>query len=221
MSYYLDAEKITLEETKKRIQETDLIPSHAFLLEGLNENFEALQRSGIATLADLRKETKTAKRISSLADKTNIELHYLILLRRETGGYFPKPISIGSFDWLPKEECKRLEEMRLNDSVLLYEKLNTKEKRAAFCSEMKFDMEFLDLLFSLVELSRIQWVSPTIARMLIAAGFKSSKEIANADPEILYNSISQLNKEKSFYKMKIGLRDIKRLIKAADYVSKE
>ena len=57
--------------------------------------------------------------------------------------------------------------------------------------------------------------------MLIAAGFKSSKEIANADPEILYNSISQLNKEKSFYKIKIGLRDIKRLIKAADYVSKE
>ena len=63
MSYYLDAEKITLEETKKRIQETDLIPSHAFLLEGLNENFEALQRSrsiGLFTL--FRKETKTAKK---------------------------------------------------------------------------------------------------------------------------------------------------------------
>jgi len=221
MSYYLDAEKKTLEDIKKRMQETDLIPSHASLLEGLNENFEALQRSGIATLADLRKETKTTKRISSLADKTNIELQYLILLRRETGGYFPKPIPIGSFDWLPKEECKRLEEMGLKDSVLLYERLDTKEKRAAFRSEMKFDMQFLDLLFSLVELSRIQWVSPKVARMLIAAGFKNSKEVANADPEMLYNSISQVNKEKSFYKMKIGLRDIKRLIKAADYVSKE
>ena len=72
MGYYIDDEKITLDELGKRIKDTDLIPSRALLLDTLSENIIALQKSGILSLADFRKETKNAKSISLLADKTKI-----------------------------------------------------------------------------------------------------------------------------------------------------
>ena len=57
MGYYIDDERITLDELKKRIKDTDLIPSRASLLANLNENIMALQQADILSLADFRGET--------------------------------------------------------------------------------------------------------------------------------------------------------------------
>ena len=61
MSYYIDAEKVSLDDLQKRIEETDLIPSRAALLEKIKDKFSALKAQGILTLAYLRKELKDVK----------------------------------------------------------------------------------------------------------------------------------------------------------------
>lgn len=218
MSYYIDDEKITLDELKKRIKDTDLIPSRTSLLNNLNENIIALQKAGISSLADLRKETRPAKGISLLADKTKIDMQYLTLLRREIEGYFPKPLPLKSFEWLPKNECKKIEAKGFKNSILIYEGLNTVKKRTDLSNEMKIDIQFLNTLFSLVDLTRIQWVSPLFSRMLLASGYENPESVAKANAEKLCNDLEQVNESNKFLKGKIGLRDIKRLVKAASYV---
>ena len=110
MAYYIDAEKVSLDDLRKRIKETDLVPSRISLLDDLNEKINKLKQQGFLSLADLRKELKNAKNITLLANKTELDSQYLTLLRREIEGYFPKASPIKSFDWLQKKEMKQLEE---------------------------------------------------------------------------------------------------------------
>ena len=124
----------------------------------------------------------------------------------------------GHTEWLPKNECDKIEAQGLKTSVLIYEGLNTTKKRTELSNEIKINLQFLTSLFNLVNLTRIQWVSPVFARMLVAAGYEKPETIAKADTEKLCHEVDQANKANTFFKGKIGLRDIKRLIKAASYV---
>ncbi len=76
----------------------------------------------------------------------------------------------------------------------------------------------LSEILALSDLSRIQWVSPTFSRVLVAAGFTDAANVSKADPELLYKAVIRANENARFYKGKVGLRDIKRLIAAAAYV---
>src|SRR5512134_3714946 len=98
MPYHLDAENINLDDLQKRIEATDLVPSRASLLEKIGTKMKALEQQGITTLADLRNELKTSKRLEVLAKSTGIGTQYLTLLRREIEGWFPKPSLLKDFD---------------------------------------------------------------------------------------------------------------------------
>lgn len=219
MSYYIDSEKISLDDLQKRFEETDLIPSRISLLENVKEKFTTLKTQGISTLSDLRKELKNAKNILELSKKTNIDLNYLKMLRLEIEGYFPKAIPLKSFNWLPEKIIKKLESIGFKNTVVLYEALNSAKEKSEIIVKSKINDEFLDSLFSLIDLTRIQWVSPLFARMLFAAGYDTVKKVAMADAEILCNKLDKINKMNNYWRGKIGLRDIKRLIKAASYVN--
>src|SRR5512133_1979483 len=117
MAYHLDAEKIKLGDLQKRIEATDLVPSRASILEGLGTKMKSLEKQGITTLADLRNELKTSKRLETLAKSTGIETDYLTLLRREIEGRFPKPPPLKDFDWLPKSEIAKLERDSIRDAA--------------------------------------------------------------------------------------------------------
>ena len=218
MSYYLQAEKVSLDDLQTRIEETDLVPSRSSLLEDIKDKFEILKSIGISTLADLRKELKNSKKIPSFSKKTGIEEQYLALLRREIEGYFPKSIPLKSFDWLPKRELSKLEGEGYKNAALLFEALDSSKKREEIINTLKIDAKFIDLIYSLVDLTRIQWVNHTVARMLASAGYTNTKMVSKANAEKLCGQLDRVNKENKFFKGKIGLRDIKRLIKAASYV---
>lgn len=218
MPYYLNADQITIKELQKRIQETDLVPSRIKLLENIDTIFKKLMAAGISTFADLRKGLKNSKNISSFSKKTGIDSEYLKLLRREIEGYFPKAFPISSFDWFDKKDIEKLEVEGLKNTLLLYEALNSSEKRTRIITTLKIDQKTIDSLRFLVDLTRIQWISPLAARMLAAAGYCNAKEVAKADADKLCNDLDRVNKENNFFKGKIGLRDVKRLVMAASYV---
>jgi hypothetical protein len=218
MSYYLNADHYSLIDVQKRIKETDLIPSRAVLLDGLNEKFQKLANCDITTLAMLREKMKNARQITSLAGETGIDEEYLILLKREIEGWFPKAFSVDEFNWLPEKERRVLKEQGLTNAPKLYEALQDASGRAALSRQLNIEHASLDSLSTWVDLTRIQWVSPLTARLLAAAGCDSALKVASADAEDLCHRVETVNAEQQYFKGKIGLRDIKRLIRAAGYV---
>lgn len=218
MSYHLDAENIRLDDLQKRIEATDLVPSRASLLAKIGSKMKALEQQGITTLAGLRNELKTSKRLEALAKATKIEMQYLTLLRREIEGYFPKPFALKSFDWLPRSEIAKLERNGIKDTAALYEAANSRPKRTALVRSTGIESTVLETLAQLADLTRVQWVSPTAARMLVEAGWCSAAKLAKADADELDKAFVRVNAGNRLFKGKIGLRDVKRLIHAAQYV---
>ncbi|MBI5294069.1 MAG: DUF4332 domain-containing protein [Chloroflexi bacterium] len=218
MAYHLDAEKISLDDLRKRIEATDLVPSRASLLNGLGTKMKALEQQGIVTLADLRNELKTAKRLEALAKSTGIEMGYLTLLRREVEGWFPKPFPLKDFDGLPKSEIAKLERAGIRDSAALYEATDSQSRRAALARSTGVDGDILETFAHLVDLTRVQWTSPTAARMLLEAGCDSAHKLAGMDADKLCEALARVNAGNKFFKGRIGLRDVKRLIQAAGYL---
>jgi hypothetical protein len=218
MAYHIDAEKIGLDDLQKRIEGTDLVPSRASLLDGLKVKLQALEQQGVTTLASLRNELKNAKRREALSNVTGIDAQYLILLRREIESYFPKPPALKAFDWLPEEAITMLEESGVCSTAALYEAAGSVKGRTELARSTGVDVAILEALVRLADLTRVQWVSPTTARMLVEAGYDSASKVAAADPEDLYKALVRVNEGDGFFKGRIGLRDIKRLVRAASYV---
>ena len=218
MAYHLDAEKVSLDDLRKRIEATDLVPSRASLLDGLGLKMKALEKQGIVTLADLRNEFKTAKRLEALSKSTGIETQYLTLLRREVEGWFPKPFPLKDFDGLPQGEIAKLERAGIRDSAALYEATDSQSKRTALANTLGMDSATLETFAHLVDLTRVQWTSPTAARMLLEAGCDSVSKLAGMDADELCEALARVNAGNKFFKGRIGLRDVKTLIQAAGYV---
>jgi hypothetical protein len=215
MAYYIDAEHVSLDDLRSRIEETDLVPSRGALMDELAEKFFKLKKQGITTLASLRNELKTARRMELVSNLTGIDMQYLTLLRREIESYFPKPFPLTEFDWLPQTEIKNLERAGICDSAALYQATNKAEGRTEIVGSTGIDAALLEILIRLVDLTRIQWVSPTMARMLAEAGYDSASKVAASNAENLCDAIERVNEKDRFFKGKIGLRDIKRLVRSA------
>jgi len=122
------------------------------------------------------------------------------------------------FDWLPKSEIAKLERNNIRDAATLYEATDSKSKRTALVKSTGMDIATLETLAQLVDLTRVQWTSPTAARMLLEAGCTGSAKLAKMDADELCEALARVNAGDKFFKGKIGLRDVKRLIHAAKYV---
>ncbi|MEJ2544897.1 MAG: DUF4332 domain-containing protein [Calditrichaceae bacterium] len=219
MSYSIDPIKVSLNDLQNRIEDTNLVPSRASLLDGIENKFKLLKQYGIKTFADLRKEIKNAKNIPSFSSKTGIDVNYLTLLRREIESYFPKPSKLKEFNWMPKDEIGKLESNGIKDTASLHHAAYDAKNAADLARSKNVDSEFMETMIKLADLCRVQWVSLITARMLVEAGYDSASALAAADSKILCNALMQVNKGGRFYKGNIGLRDIQRLIKAAGYFS--
>ena len=121
------------------------------------------------------------------------------------------------FDWLPEGEIAKLEEKGIRNTAGLYEAAYDSPSRNDLLKSTGVDTRIFETLVCLADLIRVQWVSPTAARMLMEASCGSVSELAKTDAEELYNALIAVNEGDRFFKGKIGLRDVKRLIKAASY----
>jgi len=218
MAYHIDSDNVSLDDLRKRIEGTDLVPSRASLLDGIKMKFKALEKQGITTLASLRNELKNSKRLETVSNVTRIDTQYLILLRREIESYFPKPFALKAFDWLPKGEIAKLEANGIRDTAALYNTASSNKSTTELAKSIDVDVAILEELIRLADLTRVQWVSPTAARMLGEATYDSAAQVAAANAEDLCKALDGVNERSRFFKGKIGLRDVKRLVRAASYV---
>jgi hypothetical protein len=215
MSYYLDDAELRLRALRKRLESTDLIPSHAVLLEGIGPKFSALEKAGCKTVRELRSSLKNAKTLAKLAAESGVEAEYLGLLRRAVEGFFPKPQPMAAFDWVPRFVLQRLSRAGIESTLQLHHAAKTDPH--ALANGTGLTPKELAEPVALADLSRVQWTSPTFARVLVAAGYDSAAKVADADPEELCSAVAAANEGGRYYNGKLGLRDIKRLVVAAGY----
>ncbi len=218
MSNFAKPETISLEELKQRIALTDLVPSRAVLFEELESNFEKIAQQGIRTFVDLQKALKANKTMQVFAQATGIDQQYLVLLRREIESYTLKPFKMKEINWIPNDVIEHLVEQGITDSHELLAATGNAEKERALADKTGLQFEMIQYLRQLSDLARVQWVSPLTARMLVEAGYESTRQLALANAEGLSIEIEEVNEGGKYFKGKIGLRDIKRLIHAAGFV---
>ncbi len=214
---YSRPETVSLNEIKVRITSTDLIPSRTALLTDIDAVFEKLAQQGIHSMMDLQKSFKNLKHLEILSKTTEIDLQYLVLLRREVESYLPKPFHLEEIDWVSSHVIKKLLENNITNSEQYYVKFADKGYRSSFAKETGIDHESLVYLSNLVSLCRVQWVSPNTGRMLIEAGYDNCQKLSSADANELFAAMDRVNENGKYFKGTIGLRDIKRLIEAAKY----
>jgi len=219
MAYHIDDTSVTLADLKRRIEATDLVPSRACLVDGIDSAMSALGRHGITTLAELRASLGTARRLDSVAQSTGLDTTYLTLLRREIESYFPKPAALSAFEWLPAGDIARLESHGIRDTAAFFAEAGDPQSRAALADSTGVGSDTLDSLARYSDLCRVQWVSPTTARWLVEAKCGSASDLAARDADELSDALVRVNRDGRFFKGRIGLRDVRRLIRSAGYVA--
>jgi hypothetical protein len=219
MKFQFDAEKISLIELQKRIETSDLVPSRAILLDGLEAKIKIFEHLGLKTLAQLRAELKNANRSAALAIAARIELQYLVLLKREVESYFPKVFPLKELNWFHASVIASLEKNGVKDIAVLFEEAEEPEGRHSLAEMTGINDQILADLIRYADLTRVQWVSPITARMLIEAGYDSSFKLGNAEGITLFEALQQINRGGEYFKGTIGLRDVNRIIYAAHFVT--
>ena len=129
---------------------------------------------------------------------------YLIILKREAGSYFPKPVPLNKFSGVDTQILLKLEKLGLKNSKQLFNATRTSEDRQNLCSEMEIpDQQLMELVY-LSDLVRLYGVGPAFARLLYDVGIKSVDSFLEYGPR----EIVRIYEEKTGKKADFAEKDI-------------
>ncbi len=221
MGYYIDLEKITIDDYQTRLESAYLPPSRMILKDKLDQRFGYFKRMGIKNIKELLQVLKKKDKLAELSTIECLSGDYLTILLRELNSTLPKPNKMADFTLISKDTVEKLEKIVIKNTEQLYEKIITKQDRQKFAELTGIsDNEILELT-KLTDLSRIKWVGVTYAQMLYELGTDTVKKVSKSDPIDLHKRINNLIIEKYIFKGQIGLNDIKILIEAASEIPTE
>lgn len=220
MGYYIDFEKISIETYKNLLLTKYLIPSQRVLLEGIEENFEKVNKNDIVSMNDLLVALKSKKKAMDFAKKADISIDYIIVLRREISGRKPSVRKIVDYPTIDIEVKGKLVACGLNSSKDVYDFFVEKGLRES-AAILSISEEAAVHIARLMDVTRLRYVSPIFSTVMVLSGYDTVEKISKADAGAFYNAIRKLNKEKGIYKGNIGLNDIKFLIEDTELVDKD
>ena len=221
VGYYIDLEKITIDNYRTKLESAYLPPSRMMVKDRLDERFGYFKSIGIKNLKELIQLLKKKDKFAELSEVGCLSEDYLTILLRELNSTLPKPNKIADFTGISKDTVDRLAQIGINHTEKLYYRVITKMDRQKLADSTGIkDTDILELT-KLTDLSRIKWVGVTFARMLYDLGIDTVEKASKSDPADLHARINQLNKEKSIYKGQIGLNDIRIFVSAAKEIPLE
>lgn len=221
MGYYVDLSAITIDQYSRILESANLLPSRVILLQDLEKNFNLLKTQGILHLEGLLKALSTKEKIQAMAETIPIKADYLTVLAREIKSYRQKPNRFRDFPGLAAELVEKLEAAGVKNTLQLYDRILTPAQRGQLSEELEMGEADVVRLTKLTDLSRVRWVNHTFAYVLLEAGYDTAGKVAQADFQLLYETIKQLNQERQIYKGHIGLNDMKRCVEAAQELALE
>lgn len=216
MGYYIDLEKISIDNYRTKLETAYLPPSRMILKERLEERFGYFKNIGIRNIKELVQVLKKKDRLSELQKVDCLSSDYLTILLRELKSTFPKPNKIVEFKGISKHTVDKLENIGIKNTEKLYDKVTTKTDRQKLADLTGINYADILELTKLTDLSRIKWVGVTYAQILYNLGVNTVEKVSKSDPIDLHARINQRIKEHNIFKGAIGLNDVKILVETAN-----
>ena len=216
MGYYIDLEKITLEDYHKKLESAYLPPSRMILKEKLDERFGYFESIGIKNVKELMQILKKKDKSTELSKVDCLSGDYLTILLRELNSTLPKPNKLADFVGISKNTIDKLENIGIINTEKLYDKVLTKIDKQKLADSAGIDYTEILELTKLTDLSRIKWVGVTYAQMLYDLEVDTVEKVSKTDPIDLHARINQRIKEHNIFKGGIGINDVKILIETAN-----
>lgn len=204
-SYHIDTSKYSLEDMKEDLLNRVLIPSRLPLKEGLESNFQILEREGIQTLGDLITVLKNKKKVEEFSSAAGISIEYLTLLRREANSYLPNPVPLDKFSGFEEKDINKLAAAGVKNSRHLFEIVKDNLDSGPFPAKFEVSSEILFELAGLSDLVRAYGVGPAFARILYDTGIQSINELRSFTPQ----QVIDLYEKKTGKKADFSTSDIK------------
>ena len=216
MGYYIDLEKISVEDYREKLESCYLPPSRLILKDRLGERFGYFKSIGIKNVKELIQLLKKKDKFSELSKVDCFSGDYLTILLRELNSTLPKPNKISDYIVIAKETIDNLNKIGITNTEKLYSKVTKKSDRQKLADLTGIKYQDILELTKLADLSRIKWVGVTYAQMLHDLGVDTVEKVSKSDPIDLHTRINQMIKEKNIFKGAIGLNDVKILIDSAN-----
>jgi hypothetical protein len=215
MGYYIDLEKITIDDYRIKLESAYLPPSRMILKEKLDERFGYFKSIGIKNVKELIQSLRKKDNFSELSLVDFLSVDYLTILLRELKSTHPKPNKIQDFNVISKDSVEKLEHIGIKNTEKLYDKVITKTDRQKLADSTGIVYADILELTKLTDLSRIKWVGVTYAQMLYNLGVDTVEKVSKSDPIDLHSRINQMIKEHNIFKGTIGLNDVNILVETA------
>jgi hypothetical protein len=215
MGYYIDLEKITIDDYRTKLESAYLPPGRMILKEKTGERFGYFKSIGISNIKDLIRLLRKKEGFAALSRVDCFSGDYLTVLLRELNSIHPKPNKIADFRCISKDTVAKLEKVGIKDTEKLYGNVLTNTARQVLSDSTGISEKDMLKLAKLADLSRIKWVGVTFAHMLYDLGVDTVEKASKSDPVELHAAINRFNRENGIYKAQIGLNDIRICVNAA------
>ncbi len=215
MGYYIDLEKITIDDYQAQLESAYLPPSRMSLKDNLDERFGYFKNIGIENVKELIQLLKKKDRFNELSKVECLSADFLTILLRELNSTLPKPNKIADFIGISSETVGKLHKVGITNTEKLYAMVITKSDRLKLADLTELSETDIIELTKLSDLSRIKWVGVTYAQILYELGVDSVEKVSKSDPLELHRKINLLIKEKNIFKGQIGLNDVRILVESA------
>lgn len=212
MGYYIDIEKMKLNDYKNILKESYMIPSRQMLKEDIDKSIDILAGQGVDNVAQLQKYLKSKPKLKKIADCTGLDEKYLNALRLELNAYLEKPTKVNAFVCLCDDVKIKLENADIKDTFDIYNSVITEVDRKTLSFDTGIEIDDVIMIAKLADLSRIRWVNHTFAYILYLTGYDTVEKVSKADYQQVYEDVRKLNKEQQIFKGNIGLNDMKLLV---------
>lgn len=215
MGYYIDLEKISIDDYRKKLESAYLAPGRFILKDKLDERFGYFKCIGITNVKGLIQLLRKKDKLAELSKVDILSGDYLTILLRELNSTLPKPNKISDFIGISKDTTDRLNKIGITNTEKLYNLVVKKSLRQKLSDSTGIKYQDILELTKLTDLSRIKWVGVTYAQLLYDLGVDTVEKVSVSVAVELHARINQMIKEKNIFKGAIGLNDLKILIESA------
>jgi hypothetical protein len=203
-----DLSKISLDKYKNELKTGRLLPSRKPLLEGIDAKFNTLKKEGLNNLDDLKITLGSNTKFKQFITKTGLSENYLKLLRREIGSILPTPVKFSDVPNISKKIVKKLKDLSIINTETLFHYVRNSKTRQEFKKESGFTNEEVLWLTKLVDVSRIKWVGPKLARLIVDTKYDTVEKLVSANPSDVLDAFNEAKKLHKAYEGALGINDI-------------
>lgn len=215
-TYAPNLDKVPLEHYRDILKTQRLLPSRTLLGEQTDARFAAMANAGIRTLGELKKILSSTKKRAAFAETSGVPDEYLNLLRREIGSLEPKAVNLSEFPEVAEPDLAALSAAGIHTSRELFTRYTAHNDPEEFARAIGAEVAAIQDLFCLCDMVRVNGAGPLWVRLLYEAGFESLRDVALADAADMLTRTDAVNRQKRYYTLTLGIKDMRFCIDAAN-----